>query len=160
MVAVYESGRCYEELAELLGKAAASSKTPIIRQLDYLLRLGYVAEAVLGDSRALALGLRAGHQDPPRSPRSARRPGQHRTGSRRTSRACAEILGKQREIADSEEEAFSLGWEQAQLLLHEVDDPAEAAGVLADMARDLGPATPTSTAACSRPTRPPACASS
>ncbi|HRI10597.1 MAG TPA: hypothetical protein PKW35_22405, partial [Nannocystaceae bacterium] len=49
MAALYEHAGRYEDLAALLGKAAASAKTPPIRQLDYLMRLGNLAETTLGD---------------------------------------------------------------------------------------------------------------
>jgi tetratricopeptide (TPR) repeat protein len=138
VISVYESTGRFEELAELLGKAAASSKTPIIRQLDYLLRLGYLAQAGLGDpdlarsAYERVIKIRPDHRGALDALATLYRVEEDYEG-------LAEILGKQRELADSDEEAFALGWEQADLLLHQVDDAVEAASVLADIARNLRP---------------------
>lgn len=150
MVAVYDATGRFEELAELLGKAAASSKTPIIRQLDYLLRLGYLAQAGLGDpdlarsAYERVIKLRADHRGALEALADLYRLDDDFEG-------LSEILGTQRELADSDEEAFALAWEQAQLLLDrdgggdgdaggDADaDAVEAAGVLAWIARELRP---------------------
>ncbi|WP_146157960.1 tetratricopeptide repeat protein, partial [Enhygromyxa salina] len=137
MVAVYDTSGRFEELAELLGKAASANKTPIIRQLDYLLRLGYLAESGLGD---------------PELARSAyERVIKIRPDHRRSLDALAnlyridedyegltEILGKLREIADNDEESFGFAWEQAQLLL-QAGEPGEAAEALAWIATEIRP---------------------
>ncbi|WP_181197513.1 tetratricopeptide repeat protein, partial [Enhygromyxa salina] len=138
MVAVYDAAGRFEELAELLGRAAASSKTPIIRQLDYLLRLGYLAQAGLGDPELArsayerVIKIRPDHRRALDALATLYRIDEDYEG-------LAEILGKLREIAASDEEAFAFAWEQAQILLHQVDDPAEAAEVLAWIARTLRP---------------------
>ncbi|HVI00385.1 MAG TPA: tetratricopeptide repeat protein, partial [Enhygromyxa sp.] len=138
VIAVYEGTGRFEELAELLGKAASSSKTPIIRQLDYLLRLGYLAQAGLGDpdlarsAYERVIKIRPDHRGALDALATLYRVEDDTEG-------LAEILGKQRELADSDEQAFALGWEQSQLLLHEVGEPTEAAEVLAEVARDLRP---------------------
>jgi tetratricopeptide (TPR) repeat protein len=138
MVAVYDAGGRFEELAELLGRAAASNKTPIIRQLDYLVRLGYLAQSTLGDpdlarsAYERVIKIRPDHRQALDALASLYRIDDDAEG-------LAEILGKMREIADSDEEAFAFAWEQAQLLLGAANDPVEAAEVLAWTAKHLRP---------------------
>ncbi|MFV8755019.1 tetratricopeptide repeat protein [Nannocystaceae bacterium ST9] len=136
VIGVYEQSSRLEELAELLGKASASSKTPVIRQLDYLLRLGSLAQSALGD---------------PELARSAfERVSKIRPDHRGALDALASLyrldddwehladtLGRLRELADNDDEAFAFAWEQAQILLHEVEEPATAAQVLAWVASKL-----------------------
>jgi hypothetical protein len=138
MVTVYDAGGRFEELAELLGRAAASNKTPIIRQLDYLLRLGYLAQSTLGDpdlarsAYERVIKIRPDHRHALDALTNLYRIDDDYEG-------LAEILGKLREIADSDEEAFAFAWEQVQLLLGPANDPVEAAEVLAWTAKHLRP---------------------
>ena len=141
MIAVYDAGGRFEELGELLGRAAASNKTPIIRQLDYLLRLGYLAQSTLGDPELAksayerVIKIRPDHRHALDALANLYRIEDDYEG-------LAEILGTLREIADSDEEAFGFAWEQAQMLLGEANDPAEAAGVLMWIGKHLRPGDP------------------
>src|SRR5690606_38522967 len=105
----------HEELASLLGKAAASARTPPIRQLDYLMRLGHVAEAALGDGdlacSAFERALRI-HRDHRGAVESLTRLYRN-LGSWH---GLAAELGNLQELADSDEEALQIGWERAEVL--------------------------------------------
>jgi tetratricopeptide (TPR) repeat protein len=152
MIQVYDASGRFEELGELLGRAAASNKTPIIRQLDYLLRLGYLAQSTLGDPELAksayerVIKIRPDHRHALDALANLYRIEDDYEG-------LAEILGKLREIADSDEEAFAFAWEQAQLLLGEASQsgdptgPVEAAEVLVWIGKTLRPGDPNVNAA-------------
>ncbi|MDC0674521.1 tetratricopeptide repeat protein [Nannocystis radixulma] len=133
LIAAYEALGNREELANLLGKAASSARTPAIRQLDYLMRLGHVAEASLGDAdlacSAFERALRI-HRD-------------HRGATEALTRlyrnlgswhGLAASLGTLQEMADSDEEALGIGWERAEILADRLDNPAAAIRVLEQLA--------------------------
>src|SRR5690606_8145254 len=118
-----------EELASLLGKAASSARTPPIRQLDYLMRLGNLAETALGDvdlaCSAFERVLRI-HRDHRGATESLTRLYRH-LGSWH---GLAASLGALQDMADSDEEALALGWERAEVLADRLDNPAAAIRVL------------------------------
>ncbi|MFY0542122.1 tetratricopeptide repeat protein [Nannocystis pusilla] len=129
LIAAYEALGNREELANLLGKAASSARTPPIRQLDYLMRLGHVAESSLGDAdlacSAFERALRI-HRD-------------HRGATEALTRlyrnlgswhGLAASLGTLQDMADSDEEALGIGWERAEVLADRLDNPAAAIRVL------------------------------
>ncbi|WP_272087687.1 tetratricopeptide repeat protein [Nannocystis bainbridge] len=133
LIAAYEALGNREELANLLGKAASSARTPPIRQLDYLMRLGHVAESSLGDAdlacSAFERALRI-HRD-------------HRGATEALTRlyrnlgswhGLAASLGTLQEMADSDEEALGIGWERAEVLADRLDNPAAAIRVLEQLA--------------------------
>ncbi|HEY0137567.1 MAG TPA: hypothetical protein VGB85_25960, partial [Nannocystis sp.] len=133
MIAVYDAIGRHEELANLLGKAAASAKTPPIRQLDYLMRLGHLAETTLADHdlacSAFERVLRI-HRD-------------HRGAVEALTRlyrslgswhGLAAALGNLQDMVDSDEEAIAIGWERAEVLADKLDNPAAAVRVLEQLA--------------------------
>lgn len=136
MIAVYDAVGRHEELASLLGKAAASAKTPPIRQLDYLMRLGTLAETTLGDHdlacSAFERVLRI-HRD-------------HRGAVEALSRlyralgswhGLAATLGTLQDMVDSDEDAIACGWERADVLADNLDNPAAAVRVLEQLAQTV-----------------------
>jgi tetratricopeptide (TPR) repeat protein len=136
MIGVYEAVGRHEELANLLGKAAASAKTPPIRQLDYLMRLGNLAESTLGDHdlacSAFERVLRI-HRD-------------HRGAVEALSRlyrslgswhGLAATLGTLQDMVDSDEDAIACGWERADVLADHLDNPAAAVRVLEQLANTV-----------------------
>src|SRR5690606_22210626 len=115
-------------------KAASSARTPPIRQLDYLMRLGHLAETVLGDldlaCSAFERALRI-HRD-------------HRGATEALARlyrtlgswhGLATALGNLQEMADSDEEALAIGWERADVLAAHLGNPAAAIRVLEQLAQ-------------------------
>jgi tetratricopeptide (TPR) repeat protein len=133
MIGVYEAIGRHEELASLLGKAAASARTPPIRQLDYLMRLGHLAETTLADHdlacSAFERVLRI-HRD-------------HRGAVEALTRlyralgswhGLAASLGNLQDMVDSDEEALTIAWERADVLADQLDNPAAAVRVLEQLA--------------------------
>ena len=133
MIGVYEAIGRHEELASLLGKAAASARTPPIRQLDYLMRLGHLAETTLSDHdlacSAFERVLRI-HRD-------------HRGAVEALTRlyralgswhGLAASLGNLQDMVDSDEEAITIAWERADVLADQLDNPAAAVRVLEQLA--------------------------
>ncbi|MBK7826249.1 tetratricopeptide repeat protein [Nannocystis sp.] len=136
MIGVYEAIGRHEELANLLGKAAASAKTPPVRQLDYLMRLGNLAETTLGDHdlacSAFERVLRI-HRD-------------HRGAVEALTRiyralgswhGLAAALGNLQDMVDSDEEAIAIGWERSEVLADKLDNPAAAVRVLEALASGI-----------------------
>lgn len=136
MIGVYEAIGRHEELANLLGKAAASAKTPPVRQLDYLMRLGNLAETTLGDHdlacSAFERVLRI-HRD-------------HRGAVEALTRiyrtlgswhGLAAALGNLQDMVDSDEEAIAIGWERSEVLADKLDNPAAAVRVLEALAAGI-----------------------
>ncbi|MBL9102894.1 MAG: tetratricopeptide repeat protein [Myxococcales bacterium] len=136
MIGVYEAVGRHEELASLLGKAAASAKTPPIRQLDYLMRLGNLAETTLADHdlacSAFERVLRI-HRD-------------HRGAVEALTRlyralgswhGLAATLGTLQEMSDTDEDAIACGWERADVLADHLDNPAAAVRVLEQLANTV-----------------------
>jgi hypothetical protein len=136
MIGVYEEIGRHEELANLLGKAAASAKTPPVRQLDYLMRLGNLAEVTLADHdlacSAFERVLRI-HRD-------------HRGAVEALTRiyralgswhGLAAALGNLQDMVDSDEDAIAIGWERAEVLADKLDNPAAAVRVLEALAAGI-----------------------
>ncbi|MEZ4454053.1 MAG: hypothetical protein R3B09_31650, partial [Nannocystaceae bacterium] len=113
MAAIYESSGRYEDLASLLGKAASSPRTPPIRQLDYLMRLGHIAEGMLGDAdlacSAFERVLRI-HRDNRGAVEALTR--LYRAIS--SWHGLAAMLGNLQELVDTDEEVLQLGLERAE----------------------------------------------
>jgi lipopolysaccharide biosynthesis regulator YciM len=136
MIGVYEEIGRHEELANLLGKAAASAKTPPVRQLDYLMRLGNLAEVTLADHdlacSAFERVLRI-HRD-------------HRGAVEALTRiyralgswhGLAAALGNLQDMVDSDEDAIAIGWERSEVLADKLDNPAAAVRVLEALAAGI-----------------------
>ncbi len=133
MIGVYEAIGRHEELASLLGKAAASARTPPIRQLDYLMRLGHLAETTLADHdlacSAFERVLRI-HRDHRGAVEALTR--LYRTlGSWH---GLAASLGNLQDMVDGDEEAIAIAWERAEVLSEQLDNPAAAVRVLEQLA--------------------------
>ncbi|HWB79580.1 MAG TPA: tetratricopeptide repeat protein, partial [Nannocystaceae bacterium] len=136
LVHAYERSGRYEELGTLLSKAAGSAKTPLPRQIDYLLRLGQLAEASL--------------DDPMLARTSFERVLRSRPDHRNALEALVRIyrredawqplvaaLGKLQELAETEEDAFRIAWERAEILGDQLDDPLAASELLEGLGEDL-----------------------
>ncbi len=136
LVAAYERAGRNEELGTLLTRAAGSAKTPLVRQIDYLLRLGQLAENALDD------------------PMLARTSFERVLRSRPDHRAALEalvriyrredawqplvaVLGKLQELAETEDDGFRIAWERAEILGDQLDDPQQAADLLDSLGEDL-----------------------
>ncbi|MEZ4429884.1 MAG: hypothetical protein R3A51_19570 [Nannocystaceae bacterium] len=136
LIVAYEQAAQWAELADLLGKTASSKRTPKIRQLDYSLRLGYLAQDTLHDpDRACSAFERA-----------VRIHRYHRGAVESLTRLYREIkswhslaatLGTLREIVDSDEEALQIGWEQAEVLAEQLDNAPAAIRVLEQLAAEV-----------------------
>ncbi|MBX7078918.1 MAG: tetratricopeptide repeat protein [Nannocystaceae bacterium] len=136
LVLAYARAGRNEELGTLLGKAAGSPKTPLVRQIDYLLRLGQLAEAALDDP----LLARSSFERVLRS-----RP-DHRGALEALVRIyrredawqpLVAVLGKLQELAETEDDAFRIAWERAEILGDQLDDPQGAAELLEGLGEDL-----------------------
>ena len=138
---MYEADGRFDDLANLLGKAAASSKTPPIRQLDYLTRLGHLAEGSLMDPdlacSAFEKVLRIHHD--------------HRDAVEALTRlyrtisawhGLAAMLGNLQDLVDSDEEVLRLGLERAEVLTDNLDNASAAARVLEHLDATIAPGHP------------------
>ncbi len=136
MLGVYESAGRYEELGTLLEKTSASTKTPEIRQQDYLLRLGYLAESSLEDpdlARSAferVLRLREDH-------RGALEALVRIYRKEKAWQPLSNILGTLQQLSETREDEFRIAWERAELLADRLDDPAAAVDVLLSLPEDL-----------------------
>ncbi|MCA9713962.1 MAG: hypothetical protein KC468_04620, partial [Myxococcales bacterium] len=138
LITAYDQAAQHEELADLLGRIAASKRTPKIRQLDYSLRLGALAEQTLRDpDRACSAYERA-----------LRIHRYHRGAIEALTRLYREIqswhslaatLETLKELADSDEEVLSVGWEQAEVLADHLDNATAALRVLEQLAAEVTP---------------------
>ncbi|MCB9569795.1 MAG: hypothetical protein H6710_21690 [Myxococcales bacterium] len=141
MAAIYETTGRFDDLATLLGKAAASAKTPPIRQLDYLMRLGHVAEGMLGDPdlacSAFERVLRI-HRDHRAAVEALTR--LYRTIS--SWHGLAAMLGNLQELVDTDEEVLQLGLERAEILADNLDNASAAARVLEQLDATIAPGHP------------------
>ncbi|MBC8071792.1 MAG: hypothetical protein IAG13_25930, partial [Deltaproteobacteria bacterium] len=136
LVHAYEHSGRHEELGPLLSKAAGSAKTPLPRQIDYLLRLGQLAEASL--------------DDPMLARTSFERVLRSRPDHRNALEALVRIyrhedawqplvaaLGKLQELAETEEDAFRIAWERAEILGDQLADPLAASELLEGLGEEL-----------------------
>ncbi|HGG56452.1 MAG TPA: tetratricopeptide repeat protein, partial [Nannocystis exedens] len=138
---MYEADGRFDDLANLLQKAAASSKTPPIRQLDYLTRLGHLAESSLMDpelaSSAFEKALRI-HHDHRGAVEALTR--LYRTIS--AWHGLAAMLGNLQDLVDSDEEVLRLGLERAEVLAENLDNASAAARVLEQLDATIAPGHP------------------
>ncbi|MCA9658076.1 MAG: hypothetical protein KC486_07015, partial [Myxococcales bacterium] len=141
MAAIYEADGRYDDLATLLGKAAASSKTAPIRQLDYLMRLGNVAEAALEDPDLAC----SAFERVLRINRDHRQAVEALTRLYRTISSwhgLAAMLGNLQELVDTDEEVLQLGLERAEVLADNLDNASAAARVLEQLDATIAPGHP------------------
>jgi tetratricopeptide (TPR) repeat protein len=129
LVDLYERAGRYEDQGALLQKAASAPATPLVRQLDFLLRLGHLAEAHLDDpalarsSFETVLRQRPDHRGALEAlVRIYRR--------EEVLQPLVAILGKLQELAETEEDSFRIAWERAELLADQLEDPDGAAQIL------------------------------
>lgn len=136
LVAVHERTGRNEELGTLLGKAAASAKTPLVRQIDYLLRLGQLAESALDDPMLARSSFERVLRSRP-DHRGALEALVRIYRSEDAWQPLVAVLGKLQELAETEEDAFRIAWERAELLSEQLDDPQSAADLLESLGEDL-----------------------
>lgn len=136
LVAAYERAGRNEELGTLLTKAAGSAKTPLVRQIDYLLRLGQLAESALDDPMLARTSFE----------RVLRSRPDHRGALEALVRIyrredawqpLVAVLGKLQELAETEDDAFRIAWERAEILGDQLEDPQQAADLLEGLGEDL-----------------------
>ncbi|MBP7288581.1 MAG: tetratricopeptide repeat protein [Nannocystaceae bacterium] len=136
LVLAYAKAGRNEELGTLLTKAAGSPKTPLVRQIDYLLRLGQLAEAALDDPMLARTSFE----------RVLRSRPDHRGALEALVRIyrredawqpLVAVLGKLQELAETEDDAFRIAWERAEILAEQLDDPNGAAELLESLGEDL-----------------------
>lgn len=135
MIVVFESTGRFEELSTLLRKAAASPKTPEIRQGDYLLRLAQVAESSIDDAELA----RTAFEQVLRSRPDHRGALEALVRIYRTEHAwppLVAILGKLQDLAETDDDAFRIAWERSEILAEQLGDPDAAIGVLEQIATD------------------------
>ncbi len=130
------SGR-YEELGTLLQKGANGSTTPLPRQIDYLLRLGQLAESHLDDPEMARSSFEAVLRSRP-DHRGALEALVRLYRRAQSWQSLVAVLGKLQELAETEQDEFRVAWERTELLSEQLDD-AEAAATLLG-ALDDGPA--------------------
>jgi tetratricopeptide (TPR) repeat protein len=135
MVSVFESSGRFEELGTLLRKAAASPKTPEIRQVDYLLRLAQVAESSLDDGELSRTAFEQVLKSRP----------DHRGALEALVRIyrtehdwlpLVGVLGKLQDLAETDDDAFRIAWERSEILAEQLGDPDAAIGVLEQIATE------------------------
>lgn len=137
LVALLERSGRYEELGALLAKVSAAPQTPMVRQVDYLLRLGQLAESHVDDPELAKSSFESVLRSRP----------DHRGALEALVRlyrredawqSLVVLLGKLQELAETEEDAFRIAWERAELLGEHLDAPDQAAEVLENLSE--GPA--------------------
>ncbi|MBL4689241.1 MAG: hypothetical protein JKY37_31905, partial [Nannocystaceae bacterium] len=141
MVAMYEAAARYEELGTLVRKAAASSETPVVRQVDYLLRLAQLAESSLDDSDLArtafeqVLGSRPDH-------RGALEALVRLYRDAESWKPLVGVLGKLQDLAETDDDAFRISWERSEILADQLDDSKSAIDVLEASSKDIGLGNP------------------
>lgn len=134
---LYERSGRYEELRDLLQRGATGASTPLPRQIDYLLRLGLLAESHVDDPELARSSFEAVVRSRPdhRGALEALVRLYRREGSWQ---ALVAVLGKLQELAETEEDEFRIAWERTELLSEQLGDPEAAASLLDSL--DEGPA--------------------
>ncbi len=130
------SGR-YEELRTLLQKGANGTSTPLPRQIDYLLRLGLLAESHLDDPELARSSFEAVLRSRP-DHRGALEALVRLYRREEAWQPLVAVLGKLQELAETEADEFRVAWERTELLSEQLGD-AEAAASLLESLED-GPA--------------------
>lgn len=141
MVSMYEAAARYEELGTLLRKAAGSAKTPVVRQVDYLLRLAQLAEASLDDTE-LARG----------SFEQVLRSRPHHRGAlealvrlyrdEEAWQPLAASLGKLQSLAETDDDAFRIAWERQELHAEQLGDSDAGIEVLEEAQQTIARGNP------------------
>lgn len=134
VVSLYDASARYEELGTLLLKAAGSPQTPEIRQVDYLLRLAQLAETSLDDSELA----RSCFEKVLRSRPDHRGALEALVRIYRAEHAWAplcDVLGRLQNLAETDDDAFRIAWERAEILAEQLDDAGKAIAVLEALAR-------------------------
>lgn len=134
---LYERSGRYEELGLLLQKGANGSSTPLPRQIDYLLRLGLLAESHLDDPELARSSFEAVLRSRP-DHRGALEALVRLYRRDESWQSLVAVLGKLQELAETEEDEFRIAWERTELLSEQLGDPEAAAALLESL--DDGPA--------------------
>ena len=135
VIGVFEDSGRFEELGQLLSDAASSPQTPVIRQVDYLLRLAQLAESSIDDpelaktSFEKVLRARPDH-------RGALEALVRIYRAEQMWQSLVAVLGKLQELAETDDDAFRIAWERSELLGEQLGDPDGAIGVLEQIASD------------------------
>lgn len=141
LAAVYERSSRFADLASMLGKVAGATSTPELRQIDLSLRLGQLAETNLDDpelaksSFERVLRLRPDH-------RGALEALVRLYRGEDDWAPLAAVLGKLQELAETDDDAFRLGWERSEIASEHLDDAEGAARILAELAQGPGEGRP------------------
>lgn len=134
---LYERSGRYEELGILLQKGANGTSTPLPRQIDYLLRLGLLAESHLDDPELARSSFESVLRSRP-DHRGALEALVRLYRRDESWQSLVAVLGKLQELAETEEDEFRVAWERTELLSDQLDDPETAAGLLESL--EEGPA--------------------
>jgi len=141
MVAMYEATARYEALGTLVSAAAQSKHTPVVRQVDYLLRLAQLAESSLDDAD---LARRAFEQVLDSRP-------DHRGALEALVRVYRDAesweplvsaLGKLQELAETDDDAFRVAWERSEIFADPLGQPDAAVKVLEAASKDIALGNP------------------
>ncbi|MCR9160394.1 MAG: tetratricopeptide repeat protein [Nannocystaceae bacterium] len=134
---LYERSGRYEELGILLQKGANGASTPLPRQIDYLLRLGLLAESHLDDPDLARSSFESVLRSRP-DHRGALEALVRLYRRDESWQSLVAVLGKLQELAETQEDEFRVAWERTELLSDQLDDPEAAASLLESL--DDGPA--------------------
>ncbi|MEM6295755.1 MAG: tetratricopeptide repeat protein [Myxococcota bacterium] len=129
---LYERSGRYEELCTLLQKGANGASTPLPRQIDYLLRLGQLAESHLDDPDLARSSFESVLRSRP-DHRGALEALVRLYRRDESWQSLVAVLGKLQELAETEEDEFRIAWERTELLSEQLDDPRGACQILADL---------------------------
>jgi tetratricopeptide (TPR) repeat protein len=135
VIAVYEDAGRYEELGALLTDTASSPQTPVIRQVDYLLRLAQLAESSLDDSELAKSSFERVQRARP-DHRGALEALVRIYRNEQMWQPLVAVLGKLQELAETDDDAFRIAWERSEILAEQLADPDGAIGVLEQIASD------------------------
>ena len=130
------SGR-YEELTPLLQKGANGADTPLPRQIDYLLRLGLLAESHIDDPELARSSFESVLRSRP-DHRGALEALVRLYRRDESWQSLVAVLGKLQDLAETDEDEFRIAWERTELLSEQLDDPEAAANLLESL--EDGPA--------------------
>lgn len=141
MIAMYEAAARYEELGTLVRKAASAPQTPVVRQVDYLLRLAQLAESSLDDAELARTAFEQVLKSRP----------DHRGALEALVRIYRDTeswqplvvaLGKLQSLAETDDDAFRIAWERSEILAEQIGDADSAIEVLEDASKDIALGNP------------------
>lgn len=134
VISLYESTGRYEELGTMLHKAASSSQTPEIRQVDYLLRLAHLAESSLDDMEVARSSFEKVLRSRP-DHRGALEALVRLYRAEQDWKPLVDVLGRLQGLAETGDDAFRIAWERSEILSEQLEDPTGAIEVLEHFGR-------------------------